>query len=278
MRRLLFGLALWLAASVAALAAPKSELWDYWDQHDEQSGTVVNHGAWETFLQQYVVASPDGINRVRYNDIDYEGRARLTIYLQDLGRVKVSKLRRDEQLALWINLYNAYAVKLVVDHYPVGSINSIDISPGLFQKGPFAAKLLKVEEETLSLDDIEHRILRPIWKDPRIHYAVCPASLGGPSLWTHAYTAANTQARLDEAAKDFVNQPRAVRIEDGKLHVSSLYDWYKGDFGGSDHAVIEHLSTYASPALAMDLSVATKIKDDAYDWLLNDAHPMTDLE
>ena len=278
-RRAAAVLAALLAWTGAALAAPpKAELWEVWNEHDETSGTVVNHAPWEAFLAQFLVESPDGINRVKYGAVDYESRARLGLYIQDLGRLKVTKLRRDEQRVLWINLYNAFTVKLIADRYPVSSIRSLDISPGVFVKGPWGAKLIKIQDDTLSLDDIEHRILRPIWNDPRTHYALNCASLGCPNLARHAYSTSNLEAQLEAGARAFVNHPRGARVEDGKLHVSSLYEWYKTDFGGSDRAVIEHLTRYAAPGLAMDLSVVDKIADDAYDWRLNDAEPVKELE
>ena len=158
---------------------------------------------------------------------------------------------------------------LVATRYPVASIRDIDISPGLFSRGPWDKKLVTVEGEALSLNDIEHRILRPIWRDPRIHYAVNCASLGCPNLQRRAFTGANGDALLDRAAHDYVNSPRGVHFDGRRLIVSSLYVWYGEDFGGSDTAVIGHLRRYAAPALAATLAAATSIGDDSYDWALN---------
>ncbi len=97
-----------------------------------------------------------------------------------LAATSADRLRRAEQFPFWINLYNALTVKVVLDHYPVEIIRDIDISPGLFADGPWGKKLVTVEGEALSLDDIEHRILRPIWKDPRLHYVLNCAALGVP--------------------------------------------------------------------------------------------------
>jgi hypothetical protein len=122
----------------------------------------------------------------------------------------------------------------------------------------------------LSLDDIEHRILRPIWRDPRLHYAVNCAALGCPNLQTAAFTAANTEALLDKAARDFVNHPRGAAIVGGKLIVSSIYVWYEADFGGADRGVIAHLKRYAGPELATALAAVDRISGNRYDWGLND--------
>ena len=185
--------------------------------------------------------------------------------------VAIRKFSRPEQRAYWTNLYNALTVKVVLDHYPVASIMKIDISPGLFAKGPWKKKLLAIEGEKVSLDDIEHRILRPIWKDPRTHYAVNCASLGCPNLPMQAFTSANTEELLDAGARAYVNHARGARIDKGRLTVSSIYDWFESDFGGSEAGVIEHLRKYAEPALAKQLAGVKRIADDDYDWSLNDA-------
>jgi hypothetical protein len=113
--------------------------------------------------------------------------------------------------------------------------------------------------------------LRPIFADPRIHYAVNCASIGCPDLAREAYGRDTTEAMLDAAARAFVNHPRGARIERGRLRVSSIYDWFKADFGGSDAAVILHLGSYAAPDLAEALRGIRKIDDHGYDWSLNDA-------
>jgi hypothetical protein len=159
---------------------------------------------------------------------------------------------------------------VVLDHYPVESIRDIDISPGFFANGPWGKKLVHIEGETISLDDIEHRILRPIWKDPRIHYGVNCASIGCPNLQPQAYTAESTDALLDKGARDYINHSRGVLIASNKLIVSSIYDWFMEDFGGNDKGVIAHLQRYAEPSLREQLQRFSRISDHEYDWSLND--------
>lgn len=255
---------------VLAGEMPEAELWDRWTQHDESATRVLDHTLWDRFLSRYVVIGADGSSRVRYGAIDSDDRGYVRVYLDQLQRTEVSKLRRDEQRAYWINLYNAFTVRLVMERYPMVSLRSVDISPGYFTKGPWGAQLIKVEDQTLSLDDIEHRILRPIWKDVRLHYALCRATLGAPRLSSQAYTASNTETQLEAAARAFVNHPRAVRVVDGKPFVSSLYEWFESDFGGTDAGVISHLLHYAEPPLAEQLRNARRVRDGGYDWALND--------
>ena len=143
--------------------------------------------------------------------------------------------------------------------------------PGWFSVGPWGKKLIMVEGQELSLDDIEHRILRPIWRDPRIHYVVNCASIGCPNLRRGAYTGATIEDELTKAAKDHINNWRGITFDDGMLHVSSIYKWFREDFGDTDASVIAHLKTYAEPALADRLSRVRDIEGHIYDWTLNDA-------
>jgi hypothetical protein len=260
-----------LGAATHADAAPSARLWPRWEKHDPASTRRVDHGAWDEFLRRHVTVGADGIARLAYRAADAEDRRALAAYVADLQAAPVDDFARPEQLVLWINLYNALTAKVVLDHYPVRSIRDIDISPGLFADGPWGRKLASVAGEVLSLDDIEHRILRPIWRDPRLHYAVNCASLGCPNLLSAAFTAANVEAVLDEAARDYINHPRGARIDGGRLIVSSIYSWFQDDFGGSEPGVLAHLARYAAPPLLEALRGRRRIDAYEYDWALNDA-------
>jgi len=265
--------ALMMIAAHAASAAPKPDPWPRWAAHDPGSDAVIDHLPWDRFLARYLVAGEDGVNRLRHGRVSAADRVALEGYVETLAAVPISAFRRSEQLAYWINLYNALTVEVILDHYPVASILDIAISPGWLAIGPWRKKLIRVEGRELSLDDIEHRILRPIWRDARIHYAVNCAAIGCPNLGRGAYTGATVEARLSQAARDYVNNWRAVTIEDGVLFVSSLYKWYRDDFGGTNRSVIAHLRAHAAPALADRLSRMRDIGGHYYDWSLNDAEP-----
>lgn len=251
-----------------ALFAPKKDPWPRWETHDSGSTKVVDHDAWNDLLGRYLKRDSAGINRVDYVGLNRDGRDQLDGYVQSLTELDVAALNRGEQLAYWINLYNALTVQTVAVAYPVASIRDIDISPGLFADGPWGKKLVTVEGEALSLNDIEHRILRPLWEDPRIHYAVNCAALGCPNLAAGAYTGGAIEAQLDTGARAFVNSPRGVAFDNGKLRVSSIYAWFQVDFGGDDAGILAHLETYAEPALKARLEGAAKIDEHAYDWAL----------
>lgn len=252
-----------------SLFAPKSELWDRWERHDSASTEVIDHGAWDQLLQRHIKRDPQGIHRFDYRAVVGPERQALDAYIGQLGRVNIDDYNRNEQYAYWVNLYNALTVQVVLDHYPVDSIRDIDISPGLFADGPWDKPLITVLNEELSLNDIEHRILRPIWNDPRIHYAVNCAAIGCPNLQSSAFTGAALDSQLDQAAREFVNSPRGVHSGSNGLVVSSIYAWFSEDFGGNTDGIIAHLKRYAEGETAAKLEGANDLAGHEYDWSLN---------
>jgi hypothetical protein len=259
-----------LLTVISLEAAPKADLWPRWQKNDPANRQRIDHSVWDKFLKKYVIAPhPSGIHRVRYDAVTPEDRKALQSYLKQLQSLPISSYNRTEQKAYWINLYNALTVEIILSHYPVRSILDIGVSPGWFSRGPFGAKLVTVEGDKLSLDDIEHRILRPIWKDNRVHYAVNCASLGCPNLQPVAYTAANLDKLLDQGAREYVNHPRGATLKDGKLQVSSIYIWFQEDFDGTNEGVLDHLRKYANPSLAKTLESYRGGLVHDYDWRLN---------
>ncbi len=259
---------LWFFAGTLS-AAPDADLWSYWKTHNSESDRTVDHKRWANWLDSWTTQQNNGIRRVKYGAVDQNGNENLDTYLDHLTSITVSDLNRDVQMAYWINLYNALTVDVVLDHYPVDSIRDIDISPGWFSSGPWDKKLITVEGKELSLNDIEHRILRPIWKDPRIHYVVNCASLGCPNLAGKPYTAERLDSMLENEAVQYVNHPRGARVENGSLIVSSIYSWYMSDFGGTEQKVIAHLKSHADGDLKQKLASQNSIYDYRYDWTLN---------
>ncbi len=261
-----------LAASLpgTAAAAPEADLWPRWQAHTPGATREPDHAPWAAFLNRYLRNGKDGINRLAYAAVTRADRDALRRYLDALAAATPADMARAAQFAYWGNLYNALTVDTVLAHYPVESIRDIDISPGWFADGPWGKKLITVDGADLSLDDIEHRILRPIWRDPRVHYAVNCAALGCPNLRPQPFTAARLDAMLDAGARAYVNHPRGARVNDGKLRVSSIYVWFRADFGGDDAGVIAHLKRYAEPDLRRALSGVRRIASHDYDWALND--------
>jgi len=256
-------------AVVEAWLAPAARLWPRWQAHDPHAARAVDHAPWDRFLRTWLFRRGDGVMGVAYGAVTREARDGLRADLARLAAEPVSRMNRTEQMAYWINVYNALTVQVVLDAYPVRSIRDIPLSPGLFATGPWGAKLLTVEDEALSLDDIEHRILRPIWRDPRIHYAVNCASVGCPDLRPAAFTGANADAMLDHGARDYINHRRGVDATADGVMLSSIYNWFAADFGG-EAGVMEHLRRYAAPPLAATLAGSRGVAGYHYDWSLND--------
>ena len=255
-----------------ALGIPESSLVDpVFQISDPNSPYGVDHSAWDAFLAKYVVTDSQGINRVRYGQVSQQDRSALQCYLQQLQSTDIRTLNRNDQLAFWFNLYNARTVALVVDKYPIRSVRQIKQKFTDFV-GPFDDEgAVNVLGKSLSLNDIESRIVRPGWNDPRIHYALNCASYGCPNLAPTAWTGHDLNERLDSAAYQFINSNRAVKRGLLGLRVSKIYKWYGGDFGGDDQSILNHISQYADCNTQNKISGQQKIRGYFYDWSLSDA-------
>lgn len=236
--------------------------------------------ALDALLGRYVADHPDGVTRVRYGawKASAADLRALEAWIAEASARRPSAMARDEAYAYWANLYNALTLKVVLDRYPVRSIRDIRSTGVPFDPkgwfGPWRTRLVMVEGRRMSLDDIEHETMRPTFRDPRVHYAVNCASMGCPNLWPRAWRAATLERELDAAAAAFVNNPRGVTVlADGRLRVSSIYSWFREDFGGSEAGVVAHLRRHAAAPLAARLNERTSIAQDGYDWALNDASP-----
>lgn len=272
---------LFLLVNIAVLyAAPQAELWDVWTPYVPGSDREVDHGTWNRLLGRYLTTDAEsGINLFDYSRLASASgsgdRAALERYLEGLEAVAVDQLDRDEQMAYWINFYNALTVKVVTDHWPVKSIR--DIKPeggGIFAKGPWDDPLAEIQGRRVTLNDIEHRILRPIWKDPRIHYAVNCASLGCPNLQESAFTGDNLEELLNSAAAAYINNPRGAEVSGTTLYLSSIYDWFVDDFGGSEEEVLRHIGAFAGRDLKSELEPFLEGEGRIryrYDWSVNAA-------
>ena len=239
-----------------------------------QSQKTVDHSAFDQFLRTYYVAPSNnnaphyGAALLRYADVTPADKAALTAYINRLQAVQVTSLNQDEQLAFWINLYNAQTIRVILDNYPVDSIRSIKTHAFDF-KGPWNDADLTVEGESITLDNIENRIVRPIFNDPRIHYALNCAAIGCPNLRAQAFKGAGLNSALDIQARAFINNPRAIKTEDGRIIASRIYLWYKKDYGDSEEDILNHIRQYANPELLQSLQGVTNIDAYEYDWALN---------
>ena len=225
------------------------------------------HQAWDDLLGEYVVESDDGVNRFDYGRLKDTAAdsAKLDAYLESFANFDVETLDENEQFAAYANIYNALTVQYIVGRYPTKSIRAG------FIVGPWKRVFTQINGEELSLDAIEHEILRAEWDDPRVHYAVNCAAYSCPNLQTDAWFGETLDDDLDRAARAYVNDPRGVTIRrNGTLQVSTIYKWFREDFGGSNEGVFDHLIEYAEPELAAQIEAKRRITKHEYDWDLND--------
>lgn len=256
MKSLVSLLAALLVTLLAPLRAEAADLEDY-----------------DRLLSRYVTASTDGIARVRYAawKANAEDVRALNDVVDWMEQQQPSRMSRDARFAYWVNLYNAVTLQIVLENHPVRSIREIrsrTLDPrGLI--GPWRTERVTVEGRRLTLDAIEHGILRPEFRDPRIHYAVNCASIGCPNLMARAWRAETLEADLDAAAAAYVNHPRGVSVDaQGAVTASRIYRWFAEDFGG-ETGVLAHLRRYASPSLRARLQGVTRVSRYVYDWSLN---------
>ena len=226
--------------------------------------------AWEDVLEARLSApnAATGLTRFDYGGFvaDPEDRAALDSYIAELSAMPEPEDDADAA-AYWANLYNAVTIDVVADNFPVDSIR--DIKPNLFSIGPWKMKTVTVRGKALSLDNIEHDILRVRYSSPLVHYMVNCASVGCPNLLPALWDGATLDADRERAARAFVNSPRGVRLDGGKVEVSSIYKWFDEDFGGTRASVMDHIRAYADDTLAARLQGVRTYDSHAYDWTLN---------
>lgn len=234
------------------------------------TGSIREHAAWAELLGRYVSGG-----LVDYRALKRDGLPALEAYLQGLESVERAELEswpRADQLAFWIDAYNAYTVKLVLEHHPVRSIRSI----GLFAGAAFRRRFIPLERAAgarLSLDDIEHHILRERFEDPRVHFALVCASRGCPVLRADAYRGPELEAQLDDAARTFLRDPTRNRYDPAArtLFLSSIFKWFRRDFEAAAGSLPAFVARYADPATARALrGPDVKVAFLDYDWSLNE--------
>ncbi len=239
-------------------------------QAAELSGHEPDYSEWNRILSQY--QSPDGFD---YAAIRQHERPALLRLQQELARVDVDALDRNQQLAYWINLYNVNIVALIVDHYPLDSIR--DLSTDLFVRlNVFKKPNVPFGNGKVSFDFIEHERIRPRFHDPRIHFAVNCGAASCPPVRHEAYVGARLDEQLDDQVRKFAEGP-GVRIERNgsrvTLHTTRIMDWYGDDFDQWAGGIVEFLQPYLPDSKRTLLKKGDKvtIRFDDYDWSLNDS-------
>lgn len=245
-----------------------AELDNRWSQYSQTSEQQIDNSEWQLLLEDYLVSDTEsGVNLFDYEGLLDDGREPLDGYVSLLKNVDPLTLNRNEQKAYWINLYNALTVELILDNYPLASITKLGSNPLEF--GPWNEPAAVINGIELSLNDIEHSIIRPLYNDYRIHFAVNCASIGCPNLATEPFSGSGLDDQLDAAAADYVNHPRGIKFEDSKLHLSTLFEWYSEDFGENQSEVLATLGKHVNPETQTALLQFKDTPVYAYDWGLN---------
>lgn len=241
----------------------------HWQSYNETSDETIDHSLWQEVLDEFLLSdSEDGINLVDYESLQSEPEG-LIAYLQHMTELDPRDYNRDEQFAYWVNLYNALTLKVIIDHYPIDSIRKISNS-GL-PIGPWDNEVASIAGNTVTLNTIEHQILRAFWKDHRVHFAVNCASIGCPNIQADAFSAANTESLLESAARDYLQHPRGLSVQQDRIVLSSIFKWYRGDFGNTQNEVLDTLASYLDEQQRTEILSSSRKIDYHYDWSLNDS-------
>jgi hypothetical protein len=217
--------------------------------------SIVSHATWDELLKKNVSAA----GKVNYRGFQQD-QQKLNAYLDYLSKnAPGESWNRREQLAYWINAYNAYTVSLIVKNYPCKSITALEGGK------PWDKKFAKIGTQTYSLNHIEHEILRKQFTEPRIHFAVNCAAKSCPRLLNEAFTGANLEGQLERLTREFINNPALNKLAASGVQLSSIFDWYKEDFSRKG-TLIDFLNRYSK----ITIQPAATVSYLEYDWSLNE--------
>ena len=224
-------------------------------------------------LQEYVL---DG--KVNYKQLCQD--ARLTAYLQKLSRTNPDTIRSDaDRLAFWLNAYNAFTLKIICDNYPVKSINDLHfgglVVGTIVNKTVWDKEFITINGQAVSLNHIEHDIIRKAFKEPRAHFALVCASISCPPLRSEAFEGFKLEQQLTDQGRVYLNNGRENRFDKERriAYLSKILDWYAGDFGRNDAEVLLYVARFLPGELALDIKENIrkwKIKYTDYAWGLNE--------
>ena len=215
-----------------------------------------NHGDWNDLLTKHVSST----GKVSYTGFKSD-QTKLDAYLSNLSTASVPS-NQDEALALWINAYNAYTVKLIISNWPVSSIK--DVSAKVGSSTPWDYSFAQVAGKTYTLNQIEHEIIRKQFNEPRIHFAVNCAAKSCPPLLNRAYTGAKLKQQLANQTKKFVNNPASNTLGSSAVSLSKIFEWFKDDFT-KNGTLISFINQYSDAKISESASV----KFNEYIWTLN---------
>ena len=220
---------------------------------------LVSHDAFTSLLNDYV--TPEG-------NVDYKGLSEklseFQEYLDDLSAHPPGKNWSEaEEMAYWINAYNAFTLKLIIDNYPLESIKDIGKGHSMISS-PWDIKFFKIGELDFDLNTIEHEILRKKFNEPRIHFAINCASFSCPKLRNEAFVPDRLEAQLEDQTMSFIHNPDKNIINANETMLSKIFDWFASDFN-KEESVLNFIKKYKP-----DLNKNNKVNYIDYGWELNE--------
>ena len=255
----------------SAFAAPKAiKLIGFWDDHEPLSAIQVNHSPWQEILNMYVDDQhASGINRFDYEAVTAGDALKIKNYLDYLQKMEPRQLNSLEAQAFWINLHNAIMVDKIVDAYQSGSSRAVNrLLRGGLRTTRWNRNVVEVVFQDISLDNIAHGILRPIWKDPRVNFVLATGALSGANMLKTAFDGENNEALLEQAKNDFFAHPKALRIENGRIVLNSIFDWYGEDFAPNKPALLRYIQENAPEVTRQSMTGLSRTRFE-YNWDLN---------
>lgn len=209
----------------------------------EPVAPAFDHTLFDALLHAHV---KDGL-------VDYaafKGNADFARYLTSLKSANLKGYEEAERIAFWLNVYNAYTIQLVASRGETESIRNINKVLGVFRlKGPWSEEFVQAAGRSLTLDDVEHRILRHDFSEPRVHFAMSFGAMSGPRLRSEAYTGLQLEEQLEDQARTFIHEPTKNRVDTAQytVNLSPVIARYRADFGQSNQALGKFLADYYPP-------------------------------
>lgn len=257
---------LWVVC-LAEAAVPMKPI-DFWNDSEPTSLIDLDHSAFEDILKKYVSTDhPSGIARFNYRAVTQADNAKLSEYLTYLQFMEPRQLSEPEAKAFWLNLYNAATLNLILQAF----IDNRNVSKIMARGLParrWRQDIVTVAQQDMSLEDILNGVIRPLYKDPRVHYAVFFCTLGGPDIPTQVLKGDNNEELLNALEANYLQQSRAIRVVGNTLVLSEMFQNYDTDFAPSERALLEYLKERAPDDVASLIDGTSAIRYE-YDTTVN---------
>lgn len=261
-----------IAAAMAMLGAPTAlaqDKFDVFNTHNEASTQSVSYAEFDEFLRVFSVRK-GGRLTFNYSAMRPQGVRYLNAYATSLSGLTPSQWSRQEQLAYWLNLHNVLVIRAIAAQSPGRSLKD-ERWDGDEPGEMWTRKRLSVEGVSLSIDDIEQKILFSKFDNPNIIYGLYQGVRGGPNMSPVSFTGANVEQELKSLGEDFVNNRKNVRVRSANVRVSLIYHWYKdAAFDGDDGKIIEHVRSLAKSGLQGDLEDVTSVGEQRFSYAVDE--------